>query len=194
MRNFLTDNRVVEGFQYPRRASQVGSFSTGHPATVGIVLGSVNIPGCTRAVEMEDAGAEGSTCRDCPCSVLHAHHDWNVLVPFGHRLLLLSLGHCTMSQVKILSFNAKGALYKQQNYPRLSKSLFSPQLDGSHQLCWQQSVFPPAHHPYTFFSPGCFPPRSHSSSSLGHSHLAALQERKYSKINLLISCLVCKDF
>lgn len=56
-----------------------------HPATVGIVvLSSMNIPDFPRGLEeMEDAGTEGSVCRDCPWSVLHAHRDGMCSFPLG---------------------------------------------------------------------------------------------------------------
>lgn len=143
---------------------------------------------------MEDAGTEGSMCSDCPWQGAPCPGGWNVLVPLGHRLLLLSLRLCTTFRVKMLPFNTVEALYTQQNYPGLSKSLVSPASAG-----WESPILAticlscssPSLH---LLLSRMFPPRSYSSSSRGHSHLATLQERKYSKINLLISCLVYKDF
>lgn len=143
--------------------------------------------------EMEDAGTEGSMCSDCPWQGAPRPGGWNVLVPLGHRLPLLSLRLCTTFQVKMLLFNMVGALYTQKNYPGLSKSLVSPASAG-----WESPILATiclsSSSPSLYLLSRMFPPRSYSSSSRGHSHLATLQERKYSKINLHISCLVYKDF
>lgn len=202
IRNFLTDNREV--FQYPRRANQAGSIFMDHPATVGIVLlSSVNTSGFPKG-----CGGDGG-CRDWGIHVqglsLAVSSSmpgwWNVLVPLCtgsscplcHIAQHSKLRFCPSTQIELLYTSNK--IIQDPANPWFQRCFSSLSWMGvTNSGGSQQPVFLPAHHPYIFISPGCFPPRSHSSSSPGHSHLATLQERKYSKINLLISCLVCKGF